>query len=792
MKQTTEFMKGIVLYVLIALLAAGKANGQSRIVGTVTDRKGQSVASATIHLLNTEITVISDTRGQFSILRVASGRYTVHISAIGYTTLAQTITVDKGDNPVTFHLTSSLLQLDAVTVTADKKEELLQNVPVSVTAISAKQVDDYRLWDIKDITGIVPNLYSGNSGDGRNVTSIRGITTTSYDPAVATYIDGVNQFSLDTYIPELSDIERIEVLRGPQGTLFGRNAMGGAINIITKQPTNATHGFAEVDLGNYDQQRYSAGFRKPIVNDVLFVGVSGAYNTRNGYYTNDFNNTSYDRQHGFTGNYYLKYLPGAKWSLTANLKQQDNRNWGTFPLVSSVVQAFSQPYHVDQNAIGEMFDNTLDASLAVKHSGSLVDFTAQTSWQHNYRYYNPSVDGDFSPADAITIINNYGHAWNNVQVFTQEIRLGSADSRTSPFSWTAGAYFFHQYEPNKQATHFGADAALVGSPETDFSSIDVTKAKNTGVAGYGQVNYAITNKLELIAGLRYDYEHRYLNVEGLYQPDGQSAIVSTPDTAAALHFGAVSPKVGAKYVVGEHNMVFATYNRGYRPGGLTQLSTDPTQPPLFPYQPEYSNNIEVGIKNNWWDHKLQVNVTAFLSHVNDAQVPTLILPSAITVTRNTGKLISKGAELEASANPVKGLQVDYSFGYTDAHYQSLNLSENGAAIDLAGKKQIFTPDATSMLAPQYSLLLNARSAVRLIVRGEWFYLGRQYFDLENSISQSPYSKINARVGVSSKHLELFLWARNLTDTKYIEYAYDFGAVHLADPRTYGVTVKTMF
>jgi iron complex outermembrane receptor protein len=419
-----------------------------------------------------------------------------------------------------------------------------------------------------------------------------------------------------------------------------------------------------------------------------------------------------------------------------------------------------------------------------------VDFTSQTSWQHNYRYYNPSVDGDFSPADAVTVINNYGHAWNNVQAFTQEIRLSSADSRVSPFSWTAGAYFFHQYEPNKQATHFGADAALVGSPETDFSSIDVTKAKNTGVAGYGQVNYAVTKQLELIAGLRYDYEHRYLNVEGLYQPDGQSPIVSTPDTAAALHFGAVSPKVGAKYTISDHNMVFATYNRGYRPGGLTQLSTDPTQPPLYPYQPEYSNNVEVGIKNNWLDHKLQLNVTAFLSHVNDAQVPTLILPSAITVTRNTGKLISKGAELEAAANPFKGLQIDYSFGYTDAHYQSLSLSENGAAVDLAGKKQIFTPEATSMLAPQYSVLLDAHDNLRLIVRGEWFWIGRQYFDLENSIGQSPYSKVNGRVGVSTKHLELFVWARNLTKTKYIEYAYDFGAVHLADPRTYGVTVKT--
>jgi len=785
-------MKGKLFYGIIALLIAARVEGQARVSGRVSDDQSRPIAGVSVHFLNTEISVVSDTAGNFRIRNIGRGRYIIQLSAIGYTTLAQPIEIANGDNPVGFRLTNSLLQLDAVTVTADKKEELLQNVPVSVTAISAKQVEEYRLWDIKDITAIVPNLYSGNSGDGRNVTSIRGITTTSYDPAVATYIDGVNQFSLDTYIPELSDIERIEVLRGPQGTLFGRNAMGGVINIITKQPTNATHGFAEVDFGNYGQQRYAGGVRVALVKDVLFAGVSGVFSKRDGYYTNDFNNTSFDGQQGLTGNYYLKYLPAAKWSVIANLKQQNNQNWGAFPLVNSVQQAFSQPFHLDQNAIGKMVDNTLDASLAIKHSGAFVDFTAQTSWQHNYRYYTPSVDGDFSPADAVTIINDYGHAWNNVRVFTQELRFGSADSRSSVWNWTAGAYFFTQYEPNKQATHFGADAALVGSPDSNFSSIDITKGRNTGVAGYGQVNYAVTGRLELIAGLRYDYEHRYLNVEGEYQPDGQPAFVTTPDTAAALHFGAFSPKLGIKYTISVHSMVYSTYSRGYRPGGLTQLSTDPTQPPLYPYQPEYSNNIEAGIKNNWWGERLQLNVTAFLTHVNNAQVPTLILPSAITVTRNTGKLISKGLELEASANPVKGLQVQYSFGYTDAHYQALSLSENGAAVDLAGKKQIFTPDATSMLAPQYSVLLNTRQHVRLIVRGEWFYLGRQYFDLENTITQAPYSKLNARVGVSGRHLEVFLWARNLGNKKYIEYAYDFGAVHLADPRTLGVTVKTLW
>jgi iron complex outermembrane receptor protein len=345
-----KFLFGFLTLTVALVLTIG-ANGQGRLMGLVTDRDSRPIAGVSVHVLNTEITVMTDTAGNFVLRHLAAGRYVVELSAVGYTTLVKTLA--PGSEPVRFQLTSSLMQLDAVTVTADKKEELLQNVPVSVTAISAKQVDELRLWDIKDITAIVPNLYSGNSGDGRNVTSIRGITTTSYDPAVATYIDGVNQFSLDTYIPELLDIERIEVLRGPQGTLFGRNAMGGVINIITKQPTNATRGFAEVDFGNYGQERYSAGFRTALIKDVLFLGVSGLFSNRDGFYTNQYNNSSYDRQQGLTGNYYLKYLPGSNWSVTANLKHQDNRNWGAFPLVNGVAAAFAQPFQLDQNAIDQ-------------------------------------------------------------------------------------------------------------------------------------------------------------------------------------------------------------------------------------------------------------------------------------------------------------------------------------------------------------------------------------------------------------------------------------------------------
>jgi iron complex outermembrane receptor protein len=278
--------------------------------------------------------------------------------------------------------------LDAVTVTAQKKEESLQNIPFSISSISSRQVEEYRLWNSKDITAIIPNLYSADPGDKRNVTSIRGITTTSYDPAVATYIDGVNQFGLDTYISQLFDVERIEVLRGPQGTLYGRNAMGGVINIITKQPTNTTSGFGEVSIGNYGQQRYGISVRTPIAKNKLFAGISGVYEKRDGFYTNEFNNTSFDKQHSITGNYYLKFLPNTKWSITLNAKNNINRNNGAFSLVNGVQDAFANPFKLNQNAVTELIDNVFNTSLSLNHFNSHFNFSSQTAYQSNYRYYD--------------------------------------------------------------------------------------------------------------------------------------------------------------------------------------------------------------------------------------------------------------------------------------------------------------------------------------------------------------------------------------------------------------------
>ena len=779
---------------LLGIFIAINTNAQS-ITGVVQNEKGNPIDGATISILNNSMQTISNQKGYFSFDELKNGKYTLSIKSLGYAEISKEININATNNSksttIKFILIASTNQLDEVVVTAEKKEELLQKIPASITALNAKQINAFGLWNTKEITGIIPNLYSADPGDARDVTSVRGIATSSYDPTVATYIDGVNQFSLDTYIPTLFDIERIEVLRGPQGTLYGRNAMGGVINIITKQPTNTSSGFADISVGNYNQQRITAGFKTPLIKDKLFFGASILSNKRDGYYTNEFTQSSYDNQNGLSGNYFLKYIVSSRWDFNLNFKQLANENQGPFPLVFGIEDALNNPYRLNQNSITTMKDKTSNSSLSIRYTGSGFNFSSQTAYQQNYRYYTNPIDGDFSPIDAISVINNYGSKWNNNKVITQDFKFTSAPSSNSKLKWTAGAFLFYQDAPVKQGTRFGIDANLIMIGDSLFSIINTSTTLKKGFAIYGQATYALSNKLNMSFGLRNDYENQTQSILGEYQRDPSPELyTTTSDTLGRTNFNALSPKLSLDYQVNNNSLWYGSYSKGFRAGGLSPLSSDPSQPPLVGYLPEYSNNFETGIKNNWLNNKLILNVALFYTKVTDAQVPSLILPDAITITKNTGQLSSKGVEAELMFIPTKGLLIQYSFGATSASYDKLEIASQGASVNLAGKRPIFTPSSTSLLAAQYSYPIS--SELQIILRGEWKYIGTTYFDLANNIQQSPYHLLNAKLGIEYKKTALSFWAKNLAGAKYISYGYDFGAVHLGDPAIFGTSFSYKF
>ena len=777
----TAFQKISILILLFSFVSI-VAISQSNFKVKVTSLSGKPVIGATVSLLNTSFKDISDSIGHVTFNNIPEGKYEIAISSLGYATSLNSITISAKSNLneiQTIKLADALVQLEDVIITAQKKEELLQKVPFSITAFNSAQIEKFRFWNNKDISGFVPNLYSADPGDNRDVVSIRGITTTSYDPAVATYIDGVNQFNLDTYIPALNDIERIEVLRGPQGSLYGRNAMGGVINIITKQPSNKVTGSAEVNVGNYGIRRYNANFKSPIIKDKLFFGAALLYNDRNGFYTNDFNKSSYDKQYAFGGNYFVKYIATSHWQATLNVKHYSSENKGAFPLVFGVEEAFSNPFRLNQNGITTMLDNTLNTSLAIQHTGRKINFSSITAYQKNYRYYDLPIDGDFSPIDAISVVNNYGKSWNNIKAYTQEFKWSSSPIATNRLNWTAGAYLFYQDAPVKQGTRFGKDANLMMIGDSLFTLMNSTSTTKKGIAFFGQATYALTSKLNITFGLRNDYEQQDQTVAGFYQHDPLLKFFQiVSDTSASINFNAWSPKISLDYNLNTASLIYAMYSKGYRTGGLSPLGSDPSQPPLIGYLPEHSNNFEAGIKNTWLNNTLKLNISLFYINIKNAQVPTLVLPDAITIIKNSGVLNSKGIEAEIMYTPAKGIMIQYNGGITNA------------IIEATGKRPLFTPDNSNAIAIQYSKTINEK--VSGFIRSETKFIGNTYFDSSNEIKQSPYCINNFSMGVNKNKVSIVLWSKNILNQKYISYAYDFGAVHLGDPATYGISISSKF
>ncbi len=776
------------LFSLSALISTSQES--STLQGKVLSSSLEPVVNVEVRLLNTSFQTRTAENGNFSFPEVPYGSYVLSIQKRGFSETTRTITVDSAVVKLEVMLPSEGERLKEVVVTAQKREEVIQEIPLSITSLSSENVEQSQIQNVNDLTAISPNLYASDPGDRRTVTSIRGIVTTSYDPAIATYIDGVNQYNLDTYITQLFDIERIEVLRGPQGTLYGRNAMGGVINIITKKPENETTVFGEASVGNYNQQRYMAGIRAPL-GEKFYFGAAGLYEERDGFYTNEFTGSSYDDQYNFSGNYYLQYLFSSTWNATVNFKHFTAENKGAFPLNMGIETALEDPYTLNQNEISTMKDNTFNTSLVIDHKGRDLNFSSQTAYQQNYRYYETPIDADFSPLDALSIINDYGTDWNTVKVATQEFRFSSPSGPGQDLEWTAGTHMFYQESPVKQATHFGEDAALLGSEQTNYSLINTTESTGKGIAFFGQLKYQVTDGVGVIAGLRYDHEYKKQSVLGEYQLDSDTEpqFEYQPDSLATASFNAFSPKLGLTYDLSEENLIFLTYSRGFRAGGLTPLSADPSQPPLSEFQPEFSNNYEIGTKNSFSENKLLVNATLFYTEVTDVQVPTLVMPDGVIVTRNTGSLTSKGLEVELRALLTGGLEFSYDLGFTDARYEALLIAQDGNEVNLEENKQIYTPEITSMLALQYNSDFGLGDNWNFRARAEWKYLGEQYFDLANSLRQEPYNLYNGNLSFSYKDVDLMIWGRNIFDTQYISYGYNFGAVHLGNPATYGVTLS---
>ena len=779
------------LYTLLIILFGFPVFAQSgNVRGYITTTNGGAIPKATVKLLNTNLGSTTDEQGKYAISHLESGDYTISISVLGYASQLKSFNIKKGQIlSIDFKLVESSQQLNEVTVSSEKRQESVQNIPAAISTLDAKQIRDYRLWDITNLTAIAPNLFvveHGNSTSS-NFLNIRGVMGFSNEQAVATYIDGVYQSDYFSAPPLFNDIQSIEILRGPQGTLYGRNAYGGVVNITTRQPGNTPAGYAEATFGNYGQQRYTVGLSELIVKDKLFASGSFTYNHRGSIYYNDFTHSGYDRREDYNGNFSLRYLPSSNWSLVLNAKTESDNDRGSFPWVTSIEDVFSKPYQVNSNNTNVERRNNFNTSLAANYYGKDFNFTSVSSYTNFHIWYEgQGVDYDFSPLDALSTAPD-----TRQQVYAQELRFSSPSASQSKLKWVAGAYGFIENLRVTTPTFYGPDyTQLDPTSAAPFTTIDHSKGTDKGYAFFGQATYSLTSKLDFTAGIRYDVENRGLNDYTDYLKDPNPAALEAPTMDYGATFHAVTPKFVLSYKLQDNMLLYGSYARGFRAGGLNTNAPTPAQ---VPYQPEHSDNYEIGWKNMLFDNKLKLNLTAFYLKQHNQQISTS-MNGVDELILNVGEMHNKGTELEVTALPVKGLQIDWNASYSHARYTSLLLYDAtaGAVVNYKGDQPINTPPVTSMLAAQYTYdFSGSKQKLAAYVRGEYRYIDKFYFDFVNGLSQPAYSLFNAKAGITTKNYELNFWARNIFDKKYVAYG-SFGTFLLGSPATYGITLIAKF
>lgn len=701
-------------------------------------------------------------------------------------------------------------KLEDVIVTANKREENIIKVNTSITSLSSKKIEDTRTWGLSGLSALVPNYnYQELGVSFQQIQSIRGIQVFSENPAVSTYIDDVNNIDILANGFAFTDIDRIEVLRGPQGTLYGRNAMGGVVNIITKKPTNTTSGFGEVSFGNQGLQRYSAGYKSPIIKDKLFFGINGLYQSQDGFLKNDITNTTatdaslngklVGGEQNLYGNIYLKWLPTNRFNLTLNVKGQKDKSDNSGFMVSQFSDslAFQNPDKINLARIAKHERDILNTSLVAKYLANNYTLTSISALQ--------TIAFGFQDLDFPGIYHSYydgkiGELLPPQKVWSEEFRISS--NNQSKLQYTAGIYWFAQkgFEPTTNTAYelSNAEATMFGLSNGSFL-ISRNRSNNTGLAGFGEMSYLLTTKLKATVGLRYDNENKEAIFNGFGDAVLSNGVVTDfkPNITAKGDYAAISPKFALSYEFNDLSNIYASFTRGFRAGGINASSLPAGVRQTF--DPEYSNNYEIGYKAYMLDKKISVGASAFLIQWKDLQFYNLVAP--FTYAReNVGDAQSAGFELEMTALPAKGLQIDGSFGYNPIEYKGFNLKRVnfGTGVEtttaIGGNKLSNAPSHTLFLGAQYEHTVT--STLKFVVRGELRNLGDQYTDIQNKIKQPSYTLLNSRVGLTNGNYSLFVWVQNLNNERYLAYGNpdsSFGRqARIGAPRTYGITLSAKF
>ena len=674
--------------------------------------------------------------------------------------------------------------LPSVTVTAQKEPEDARKLPVSVTAVSADTIDQAGIRIVSEAGIFAPNV-SFTEFTARKLSNprFRGIGSSPGNPAVTTFIDGVPQLSSNSSSIELLDIDQIEFVRGPQSALFGRNTLGGLVNVTSRRPgLDKWTGQMSVPFGNFSAWDVRGHASGPLIADTLSASGAFSYAEREGFTVNDVTGNDLDSRGAFSGKGQLLWKPDPQWEARLIVSGERARD-GDYAL-NDLAALRANPFHSSRDYEGYTNRDIFGTTIQAERTGASMRLSSTTGfvkWKTD-----DSTDLDYSPMPLITRDN----AEEDFQ-FTQEVRLASSApkklSDSAALKWQTGAFLFTQsYQQDAVNTY----APYLLSQFIDFPVNEhspVSELDDFGLGVFGQGTVTLKEKLDLIAGVRLDYENKNADLKTFFDP----AIAPPTVVVADDSFSNVSPQFAAAYRFTPEYSVYGTVANGFKAGGFNPASPAGSEA----YGEENTWNVEAGLKTLFANGRVALNSAVFFIDWNDLQlnVPNLNVPGQIYIA-NVGGATSKGVEFDLTARPASGLDVFGAFGYTNATFSSGSTS---VGMDVSGNDIPNTPDYTASFGIQYGRALT--SAGSAYGRADVVLSGAFKYDDNNLQGQDAYSLVNFRGGFRGKLFFAEGWVRNAFNTTYIPVAFAYGPLAPSGfigengaPRTFGLSAGVTF
>lgn len=690
--------------------------------------------------------------------------------------------------------------IEEIVVTARKREENIQDVGLSVSALGPQEIEDNFARDMRDLVFVSPNLVLDDTAQGPGGVAaafIRGIGVSevekNFDPAVGVVVDGIFLGTMSGGITKAIDLEGVEVLRGPQGTLFGRNTIGGVINLRRSTPTGELGGKIRASVGNYDTTRID-GLLNFGVGENLAVKLTGTFDDQGeGYYDNI--NTGRDEGRIEYQSFGVNLLFDVSDTLELEYTGQiENTDQDTPPLLN-----LGQPGQLFCDAFGYCSPN-----LNTPISGDRWK-TAQDLVGPNDASFDADthiVEARWELSDSLRLDYIFGSWETQEKVLTDfdatpellfhttrpaeyeqkshELRLTFDDG--GRLRGTAGVYFWEsEYEIRLRSfIGFAVPNLVLDLPQTSMQETD-------SVAVFFEGDYDLTDQLTLTLGGRYTEDDK---------ETAQSGIVTAN---AEDDWSEFTPKVGLRYAINDDAMVYGTYSVGYRSGGFNGR-VDSVETATTPYNQETVDNFEIGFKSEWLDNRLRINGAIFVMDYEDKQ-EELQLPSAtsgtgqVTLVTNASTATLQGIELDILFYPTEALSLRANVGFLDAEYDEFEFVTAAGLQDLSNLEIRRAPDVTGAASATYEWQFDN---ARLWAMVGYQFLGEHEVDFANKpeVSNDAQHLVNASVNFKLDRFQVSAFGRNLTEEDGYGIGFDVAGLWTyaatRNPRTYGVELSYSF